>query len=98
MDMFPEGLYQRVTHYTDLAVHVPLREMDYKHAGNEVWYWNQGAQLDYKECPNELGAAENEACANSNYFSQDLDSHLIYVGHRLPQMCKHTAPETAFLQ
>ncbi|TNV71943.1 hypothetical protein FGO68_gene1462 [Halteria grandinella] len=93
MTQFPQGLYQRVTHYTDLAVHVPLREMNYKHAGNEVWYMNKGAEMEYAECANEAGQAENEGCANSNYWAQDPNSHLIYVGHLLPGMCKNTQPE-----
>lgn len=69
MGLYPSGLYQRVTHYTDLAVHVPVRDMNYKHAGNEAWYMNKGAEMDYAECANEAGKPENEQCANSNYWA-----------------------------
>ena len=69
--------------------------MGYKHAGHEVWYLNEGYDMQYVECENEAGKPENDTCANSKWVMVDTkDSHIIYIGHRLPQMCTHTAPES----
>lgn len=97
MMLFPDGQYQRVTHYTDMAVHVPFTAMNYKHAGNEVWYINKGADMTFVECTNEPFKDENGSCANS-YLPGVIgdDSHIIYVGHLLPGMCTRNAPESIF--
>jgi predicted lipase len=37
--LYPNGAYQRVTHYNDIVPHVPPREVFGNiHSGNEVWY------------------------------------------------------------
>lgn len=87
MTLFPNGTYQRVSHYTDGAVHMPLSEMGFKHAGDEVWYFNEGETLGYKLCQNGVGEPENDECANSNYSLFDRDSHWIYLGHKIAGMC-----------
>jgi len=43
------NVYQRVTHYTDVVVQIPPRQMGFNHAGNEVWYYNDKG-LDLKIC------------------------------------------------
>lgn len=93
MSLYPNGTYQRVTHFTDPAVHVPLTAMGFKHAGDEVWYLNDGADLSFKLCSNKIGADESNDCANSHYAIFDKNSHVIYVGHLLPGMCKNNASE-----
>jgi predicted lipase len=48
--MFPEGGYKRVTHYTDVVVQTPPRQMGFNHAGNEIWYYNDAFDGKYKVC------------------------------------------------
>ena len=69
--------------------------MGFKHAGNEVWYLNEGTKLGYQLCENFIGAPENDTCANSNYAVFDKDSHVIYIGKYIAGMC-HSTP-TQFL-
>ena len=91
MTLFPNGSYQRVTHFTDTAVHTPLRVMGFQHAGNEVWYLNDGQDMTYVTCENGVGLPENDKCSNSNYAILDKNSHIIYVGHFIAGMCKSVA-------
>lgn len=59
MSLFPNGGYQRVTHYNDIVPHVPPTEFGFNHAGNEAWQMNSGDDLTMKFCTNNAGNAEN---------------------------------------
>jgi predicted lipase len=52
MEQFPDGKYDRVTHYNDMVAHVPPPIMGFNHGGNEVWYKNSGDDLTWVECEN----------------------------------------------
>ena len=41
----------RVTHYDDAITHVPPSILEYKHAGNELWFVNKNMDNVTKECP-----------------------------------------------
>lgn len=104
MTIFPDGAYQRVTHYTDIVVQAPPRQMGFNHAGNEVWYYNSN-DSNYKICENNAGSSENLLCADSYIFTTGIDAHLHYLGHPISAMCTISgkreiiAPQqTVFLQ
>ena len=40
MDVFPNGEFSRVVHFTDPVVDVPSILFGFKHAGNEIWYFS----------------------------------------------------------
>ena len=86
MNLFP-GVYQRVTHYTDVVVQIPPRQMGFNHAGNEVWYFNDQG-LEHKICENNAGALESTRCADSYIFTTGIDAHLNYLGRPISNMCK----------
>lgn len=86
MSLFPSGGYQRVTHYTDVVVQIPPRQMGFNHAGNEVWYYNSSG-LDTKVCENNQGALESTACADSYIFTTGIDAHLTYLDKPISRMC-----------
>ena len=51
--LYPNGAYQRVTHYNDVVPHVPPREVFGNiHSGNEVWYPHQNDNNNIKICSN----------------------------------------------
>jgi predicted lipase len=50
MNMFPADTYQRVTHYTDVVVQIPPRQMSFNHAGTEVWYYNEAFDSLKRTC------------------------------------------------
>ena len=78
--------YQRVTHYTDVVVQVPPRQLGFNHAGNEVWYYNQNDNY-YKICENNSGSLESLDCADSYLFTTGIDAHLHYLGKAISGMC-----------
>lgn len=86
MQQFPNGLYKRVTHYTDVVVQVPPRQMGFNHAGNEIWYYNSDG-LQYSVCENNPGSAESKSCADSYLFTTGIDAHLHYLGKAISGMC-----------
>lgn len=86
MNQFPNGGYHRVTHYTDVVVQVPPRQMGFNHAGNEVWYYNSN-DLNFKTCENNAGSAESKNCADSYLFTTGIDAHLHYLGKAISGMC-----------
>lgn len=90
MTVFPNGGYQRVTHYTDVVVQVPPRQMGFNHAGNEVWYYNSN-DLSYKVCENNPGSPESTKCADSYLFTTGIDAHLNYLGKPISNMCLQKA-------
>ena len=85
MNTLPNA-YQRVTHYTDVVVQAPPRQLGFNHAGNEVWYYNQNDNY-YKICENNPGAAESLSCADSYIFTTGIDAHLHYLGKAISGMC-----------
>jgi predicted lipase len=85
MNLYP-GQYNRVTHYTDMVVQVPPRQMGFNHAGNEVWYYNSN-DMNYKICENNPGSSESMSCANSYIFTTGIDAHLNYLGRPISGMC-----------
>ena len=87
MTLYPNGAYQRVTHYTDVVVQAPPRQMSFNHAGNEVWYYNDAFDGKYKVCENNAGAAESKSCADSYYLTTGIDAHLHYLGKAISGMC-----------
>ena len=86
MNLFP-SVYQRVTHYTDVVVQIPPRQMGFNHAGNEVWYFNDQG-LEHKICENNAGALESTRCADSYIFTTGIEAHLNYLGRPISNMCK----------
>lgn len=36
--LYPEGSYKRVVHYNDIVPHLPITEMGFNHAGDEIFY------------------------------------------------------------
>ena len=36
--MYPNGSYKRVVHYNDIVPHLPITEMGFNHAGDEIFY------------------------------------------------------------
>lgn len=88
MTIFPDGHYSRVTHNKDLVPHIPSEAEGYKHAGNEIWYFNpENAPLAYKECINEAGKPENRTCADFYPVALSLDDHRQYLGLPISFMC-----------
>lgn len=74
MSLFPEAI-QRVVHYTDIVPHLPMTEVGFNHAGNEIWYTGADLSLDYKICRNKIGQPESEDCANT-VSSWDASQHM----------------------
>jgi hypothetical protein len=87
MSMFPAETYQRVTHYTDVIVQVPPRQMSFNHAGTEVWYYNDAFDGLRKVCTNYIGYVESGWCADSYLFTTGIDAHLNYLGKPISRMC-----------
>jgi hypothetical protein len=86
MKLYP-GQYQRVTHYTDVVVQVPPRQMGFNHAGNEVWYYNNNFDGKMQVCENNPGSDESKKCADSYYLTTGIDAHLHYLGKAISGMC-----------
>jgi len=55
MSLFPDTAYARVVHFTDAVPHLPLEAMEFKHAGMEIWYYNDGFDMAHKICHNQIG-------------------------------------------
>ena len=87
MSMFADQTYQRVTHYTDVVVQVPPRQMGFNHPGTEVWYYNDSFDGLKKICTNKIGTPENAYCADSYIFTTGIDAHLHYLGKAISGMC-----------
>ena len=84
--------YQRVTHNNDAVPHLPRPNSMgwmYHHAGDEVWYKNDGADLAYKVCEYEYGKPESPSCANTwnKKGINGIDAHKIYVGKNISNLC-----------
>ena len=79
MSFFPSGAYYRMVHANDPVPHLPMTELNFNHAGDEVWYYESGTELDHKICLNQPGVPENPSCADT-LWSYDPDAHMIYVG------------------
>jgi len=86
MNTYPSQ-YQRVTHYTDVVVQVPPRQMGFNHAGNEVWYYSSDFNGKYQVCENNPGSNESKNCADSYYLTTGIDAHLHYMGKAISGMC-----------
>ena len=86
MTLYPNGGYNRVTHYTDLIVQIPPRQMGFNHAGNEAWYYNSDT-MELQICPNTAGTPESPNCADSYIFTTGVDAHLHYMGKAVSGMC-----------
>ena len=85
MKLLPE-VYYRVTHYTDVVVQIPPRQMGFNHAGNEAWYYDSNT-LAYKMCKNYVGVLESTYCADSYLFTTGIDAHLHYLNKPISNMC-----------
>ena len=86
MNLYPNGGYNRVTHYTDIVVQIPTRKMGFNHAGNEVWYYYYNDNR-YNICENNPGQPENSSCADSYLLTTGIDAHLNYLGRPISKMC-----------
>lgn len=79
--------YYRVTHHHDPVPRVPLVEMGFEHAPQEIWY-NEETGLSYVECSATNG--EDMSCIDS-VDALDLifgaEDHLNYVGMHLSGLC-----------
>jgi hypothetical protein len=84
---FPDGKYSRVTHYNDMVPHVPPEAMGFKHSGNEVWYYNSGTDMNWKECENSVSKEESNKCSDSLLITTGIDAHLTYLGLPISSMC-----------
>ena len=71
-----------MTHYNDVVPHLPALSQGFNHAGDEVWYYNAGADLSYKICGNAKGLPESQSCSDSVWVT-GTDAHSIYVGQRI---------------
>lgn len=80
------NVYQRVTHYTDVVVQIPPRQMGFNHAGNEAWYYDSNTLL-HKICENNAGQLESTYCADSYLFTTGIDAHLHYLNKPISGMC-----------
>ena len=78
MTLFPGNAFFRVVHSSDVVPHLPMTELGFNHAGNEVWYFNRDLDLSYKICENSVGT-ENQTCADT-VPSYDAGQHMQYVG------------------
>ena len=87
MSTFPAETYQRVTHYTDVVVQVPPRQMGFNHAGTEIWFYNDAFDGKKSVCENYVGYAEDGWCADSYIFTTGIDAHLHYLGKAISGMC-----------
>jgi len=87
MSMFADETYQRITHYTDVIVQVPPRQMGFNHPGTEVWYYNDEFDGKKSVCKSPIGVAENGWCADSYIFTTGIDAHLHYLGKAVSRMC-----------
>jgi hypothetical protein len=87
MTMFADETYQRITHYTDVIVQVPPRQMGFNHPGTEVWYYNDAHDGLKKVCKSSIGTAESGWCADSYLFTTGIDAHLHYMGKAISRMC-----------
>jgi hypothetical protein len=87
MTMFADQTYQRLTHYTDVVVQVPPRQMGFNHPGSEVWYYNDAFDGLKKVCSSSIGQPESGWCADSYLFTTGIDAHLHYLGKPISGMC-----------
>ena len=87
MSMFADETYQRITHYTDVVVQIPPRQMGFNHPGSEVWYYNDAYDGLKKVCKAPIGTPENAYCADSYIFTTGIDAHLTYLGKGISRMC-----------
>ena len=85
--LYPNGGYQRVTHYNDVVPHLPPTEFDFNHVGDEVWYnVDSDTDLTYKVCLNSPGRQEDLTCSNS-ILATGIDAHLNYMGRPIVGIC-----------
>ena len=68
-----------------------MESQGFKHAGDEVWYWEASNPLAYKVCKNEPREPENIWCSNS-YFFYETNLHWDYLGYPILGQCDHPAP------
>jgi hypothetical protein len=102
--LYPNGGYQRVTHYNDAAPNSPDIVFGFIHAGDEVWYSSSDFNnLTYKVCRYYVGQSESQECLNSLSIASGVAAHLNYVGHEMTGICakplgvEKLAPSTASL-
>ena len=70
--------------------------MGFYHAGNEVWYKNEGIVLGYVECEDAIGSEESPDCSNSIGFDYSTAAHSYYIGKKVGGMCT-SGQESLFL-
>jgi hypothetical protein len=88
MTVFPNGDYSRVTHLKDLVPHVPSKNLGYKHAGQEIWYYSPiVGDLSFAVCENGVGLEENKTCSNSFFIASSIDDHSLYLDLSISWMC-----------
>ena len=61
--------------------------MSFNHPGNEVWYYNDAFDAQFKVCTNSVGYLENGWCADSYLITTGIDAHLTYLGKAISRMC-----------
>lgn len=67
-----------------MIVHAPPSSLDYKHAGDEIWYPSDEDEIDddhfYVECQNRPNFEENQNCSNRLWLTTGIKAHLNYMG------------------
>ena len=55
---FPNGAYQRITHYNDIVPHLRPHVNGFQHASDETWYINPGTDMTHQTCTNSAGKSD----------------------------------------
>ena len=93
MNLFPNGSYSRVVHFTDPVVDFPSILLGFKHAGNEIWYFSPlSSDFKYIECVNRPGEQENRGCSQTLFLRPFFDDHRSYLSERISLSCKVDEP------
>ena len=71
----------RVVHYKDIVPHVPVEEMFYHHAFQEIYEDENG---NVKACS--LSDSEDKTCSNQ-YWTYEIEPHMTYLGTCMGSGC-----------
>jgi len=66
--------------------HLPPTEFGFNHIGDEIWYFNEVPDNQYKTCINGAGKPEDPSCADS-IIATGTSAHLQYLGKFIGSMC-----------
>lgn len=93
---FREGLYRyvsfhgRMTHASDIVVHLPPRWTGYVHTGVEMHFAASDGALDYMRCDFNLdkyGESDQPGCANGESSYLSISDHGKYLGIYVSAIC-----------